>query len=69
MTNSGPSLGTSSTQELLRRLDVIIGLLAVVAALMGVLVAHLVSESFVPAFMVVLLFGLGVTALVRSLLE
>lgn len=57
------------SQELLRRLDIVIGLLAVVVALQVVLVAHLLSGSFVPAFLLTVLFGLGVTAVARSLLE
>ena len=68
MTNPGPSLGTNPTQELLRRLDILIGLLAVAVAFLGVLVADIVSESFVPAFLVTLLFGLGVVAVTRSFL-
>ena len=69
MTTSESSLGNDTNQELLRRLDILIGLLAVVVALLGVLVANVVSESFVPAFLILMLFGLGVTALVRSLME
>ena len=66
MTISGASR-TNSNPELLRRLDILIGLLAVITALLGVLVAHIVSESFIPAFLLILLFGLGVVTLARSL--
>lgn len=68
MTNHGTSLGTDMDQQILRRLDIVIGLLAVLTAFLGILVADLVSASFVPAFLVTLLFALGVVVLSKSLL-
>jgi hypothetical protein len=69
MTDSGPSLGTDTDKQVLRRLDILVGLLAVVAAFLGILVAHTLSGSFVLAFLVIMLFGLGIIAVVRSVLD
>lgn len=69
MTNQRTPLGTDSHQQLLRRFDIIIGILAVIAAFLAVLVADTVSASFVPAFLLTLLFGLGIIAVSRSVLD
>lgn len=68
MTASTPSSSPRTNTDLLRRLDILIGLLSITVALLCVLVAHLVAEAFVPAFLLTLLFGLGVVVVSRSLL-
>lgn len=68
MTVSRPAPSTSN-DDLIRRLDIVIGLLAIVVALQVVRVAHQVSGSFIPAFLVTLLFGLGVVTVTRSFLD
>jgi hypothetical protein len=69
MTSNRSPLGTNRSDDLLRRLDILIGLLAVVATLQGIHVASHVSGPFIPAFLVMLLFGLGVIVLTQSVLN
>lgn len=69
MTKNNSYLGTGRNDELLRRFDIVIGLLAVVATLQGVHVAGHLSGPFIPAFLVMILFGLGVVVLSQSVLH